>query len=42
MMCVIDQSEFTKLKQMVKQVDPKAFVIVIDASEVLGEGFKLE
>ncbi|MFJ7745119.1 YitT family protein [Peribacillus sp. NPDC097295] len=42
LMCVIDQSEFTKLKQLVKLVDPKAFVIVMDASEVLGEGFKLD
>jgi uncharacterized membrane-anchored protein YitT (DUF2179 family) len=40
LMCVIDQTEFTKLKQLVKDVDPKAFVIVMDASEVLGEGFK--
>ncbi|WP_110928471.1 YitT family protein [Bacillus massiliglaciei] len=40
LMCVIDQSEFTKLKQLVKSVDPKAFVVVMDASEVLGEGFK--
>ncbi|CAH0344833.1 YitT family protein [Bacillus sp. CECT 9360] len=40
LMCVIDQTEFTKLKQLVKTVDPKAFVIVMDASEVLGEGFK--
>ena len=40
LMCVVDQSEFTKLKQLVKTVDPKAFVVVMDASEVLGEGFK--
>ncbi|WP_078543869.1 YitT family protein [Litchfieldia alkalitelluris] len=40
LMCVVDQSEFTKLKQLVKSIDPAAFVIVTDASEVLGEGFK--
>ncbi|MEK3798546.1 YitT family protein [Peribacillus sp. FSL H8-0477] len=40
LMCVVDQSEFTKLKQLIKTVDPKAFVVVMDASEVLGEGFK--
>ena len=39
-MCVVDQTEFTKLKQLVKTIDPNAFVIVMDASEVLGEGFK--
>lgn len=42
LMCVVDQTEFTKLKQIVKSIDPSAFVIVTDASEVLGEGFKRE
>ncbi len=41
LLCVVEQSEFTKLKQLVKLVDAKAFVIVTDATEVLGEGFKL-
>lgn len=40
LMCVVDQTEFTKLKQLVKTIDPTAFVVVMDASEVLGEGFK--
>ncbi|HZG59700.1 MAG TPA: YitT family protein [Anoxybacillus sp.] len=40
LMCVVEQSEFTKLKQLVKDIDPSAFVIVMDATEVLGEGFK--
>ncbi|MBO9129944.1 YitT family protein [Bacillus sp. 165] len=40
LMCVVDQTEFTKLKQLVKSIDPSAFVVVMDASEVLGEGFK--
>jgi uncharacterized membrane-anchored protein YitT (DUF2179 family) len=40
LMCVVDQTEFTKLKQLVKSIDPYAFVTVTDASEVLGEGFK--
>ncbi|NEX77464.1 YitT family protein [Bacillus thermocopriae] len=40
LMCVVDQTEFTKLKQLVKSLDPSAFVIVMDAAEVLGEGFK--
>ena len=39
-MVVVYQTEFTKLKQVVKTVDPSAFVIVSDAYEVLGEGFK--
>jgi len=40
LMCVVDQTEFTKLKQLVRSIDPHAFVTVTDASEVLGEGFK--
>jgi uncharacterized membrane-anchored protein YitT (DUF2179 family) len=40
LMCVVEQAEFTKLKQLVKGIDPSAFVIVMDATEVLGEGFK--
>lgn len=40
LMCVVDQTEFTKLKQLVKSIDTSAFVVVMDASDVLGEGFK--
>lgn len=42
LMCVIDQTEFVKLKQVVKMIDHSAFVVVMDAAEVLGEGFKKE
>lgn len=40
LMVVVDQREFTRLKQLVKSIDPSAFVVTMDASEVLGEGFK--
>lgn len=40
LMVVVYQTEFTKLKQLIKNVDPSAFVIVSNAYEVLGEGFK--
>lgn len=40
LMVVVYQTEFTKLKQVIQNVDPKAFVIVSNAYEVLGEGFK--
>lgn len=40
LMVVVYQTEFTKLKQVLKTIDPTAFVIVSDAYEVLGEGFK--
>ncbi|MBU8908692.1 YitT family protein [Desertibacillus haloalkaliphilus] len=41
-MCVVNQTEVTKLKQIVKSIDPHAFVVVTSATEVLGEGFKKE
>ncbi|HSP20744.1 MAG TPA: YitT family protein [Planococcus sp. (in: firmicutes)] len=40
LLVVVHQTEFTRLKKLVKDVDPVAFVIVSDAAEVLGEGFK--
>ncbi|TQR17619.1 YitT family protein [Psychrobacillus soli] len=40
LMVVAYQTEFTKLKHIIKTIDPSAFVIVSDAYEVLGEGFK--
>lgn len=40
LLVVVHQTEFTRLKKLVKDVDPAAFVIVSDAAEVLGEGFK--
>ncbi|MGM0837654.1 MAG: YitT family protein [Bacillota bacterium] len=42
LMCVVNQTEFTKLKQVVRSIDASAFVVVMNASEVLGEGFKRE
>lgn len=40
LLVVVYQTEFTRLKNVVKTIDPSAFVIVSDAYEVLGEGFK--
>ncbi|QZT35217.1 YitT family protein [Caldalkalibacillus thermarum TA2.A1] len=42
LMCVVNQMEVTKLKELVRRIDPSAFVVVTDANEVLGEGFKVE
>ncbi len=39
-LCVISRAEEIKLKELVYQIDPKAFVIISDVHEVLGEGFK--
>ncbi len=38
--CVVSKREITKLKEIVYANDKHAFVIVADAHEVLGEGFK--
>lgn len=40
LLCVISRAEEIRLKELVKQVDPRAFVIITDVHEVLGEGFK--
>lgn len=40
LLVVVYQTEFSKLKQVIKTVDSSAFVIVTDSYEVLGEGFK--
>lgn len=42
LMVVVGQTEVTKLKALVKSVDPLAFVIISDTTEVLGEGFKVD
>ena len=39
-MTAIRPSQFYKLKKLVKAIDPMAFMIVSEASEVAGEGFK--
>ncbi|MDO4789215.1 MAG: YitT family protein [Johnsonella sp.] len=37
--CVVSKKEIVKIKEIVRKIDPKAFVIVSDAREVFGEGF---
>lgn len=37
--CVVSKKEIVSVKDIVAQIDPNAFVIVSDATEVLGEGF---
>lgn len=39
LMCVVSKKEIVKLIEIVKTADERAFVIVTDAKEVLGEGF---
>jgi len=40
LLSVVNRSEVTRLKDIIYGVDPRAFVILADVHEVLGEGFK--
>ncbi|MFB5675584.1 YitT family protein [Paenibacillus terreus] len=40
--CVVSRQEIRRLHQIVKSVDPKAFVIINDVHDVHGEGFREE
>ncbi|MCL2573180.1 MAG: YitT family protein [Defluviitaleaceae bacterium] len=40
LLCVVSKREIAKLKEVVTGIDKRAFVIVADVREVLGEGFK--
>lgn len=39
-LCVVTQSQVTRLKGLVREIDPQAFIIVSNVGEVLGEGFE--
>lgn len=38
--CVVNRAEISRLKILVHQIDPQAFMIVTNVHEALGEGFK--
>ena len=40
LLCAFQQREIAAIKAAVKEIDPDAFLIVCDAHEVLGEGFR--
>ncbi|MCM3633041.1 YitT family protein [Paenibacillus camelliae] len=40
--CVVARSETHRLKQLVRNIDPKAFIVIHEVQDVLGEGFKEE
>lgn len=37
--CAVRKNEYPKIKRMVKDIDPNAFIIITNAGEVTGEGF---
>ncbi len=38
--CVVTRSEVNQLKELVREADPKAFMVIGQAHEALGEGFR--
>lgn len=40
LLCVLTKREIPKLRNIVKEIDPKAFIIISDVYEVLGKGFR--
>lgn len=38
--CAIPQSQIGRMKEFIKEIDPKSFVMVSDLSEVVGKGFE--
>jgi uncharacterized membrane-anchored protein YitT (DUF2179 family) len=38
--CVVYRGELIRLKNLVREIDPKAFIVVNRVSDVLGEGFR--
>ena len=39
-MCVVRTQQFFKLKEIIMKIDPKAFIIVTDSNDIIGQGFK--
>ncbi|MEW6183201.1 MAG: YitT family protein [Bacillota bacterium] len=40
LLSVVSRSEVTQMKEAVYRIDPRAFIVLADVHEVLGEGFK--
>lgn len=41
-LCVVDQSEAVLLKKRLEEEDPSAFVVFVNASDIMGRGFSLD
>ncbi|MGO4544937.1 YitT family protein [Paenibacillus sp. 2TAB23] len=40
--CVVQRQEIRRLKTIIRNIDPRAFIVINDVQDVLGEGFKEE
>lgn len=41
-MCACNNKQMYIIRKMVKEVDPKAFTVIMESNEVVGEGFKVD
>ena len=41
LLCVISRNQLIEARRIIKQIDPNAFIIITNAREVYGEGFKM-
>lgn len=41
-MCACNNKQMYEIRKMVKEIDEKAFTIIMESNEVVGEGFKKE
>ena len=39
--CAVHKNQYVKIKRLVNQIDPKAFIVITNAGEVLGAGFSV-
>jgi len=42
LMCVVSRSEVREIRRIVNEIDKNAFIVISNAREVFGEGFKEE
>ncbi len=38
--CAVRKSQYFELKRIVREIDDSAFMLALDAGEIIGEGFK--
>ena len=40
LLCIVGRNEVAEIRKIVNEIDPKAFLIISNAREVVGKGFK--
>lgn len=38
--CVVRRAEVSRLRRVVYETDPRAFMVIAEAGEIIGEGFQ--